>query len=157
MRRRLLIGAVALVITLLVADGVLAWGAHRAEHRAQVRAEALSSASSRVAQLLSYSATTFAHDRSVALAQTTGSFRREYAALLAKTVAPTAAAKRITTRAQVTGAGVVSSTADRVVVLVFLTQTTTAPGATTQVTSSRADVTLTRTAGAWLISRLQPV
>lgn len=157
MSRRLVAIAVVVLLALVVVDGVLAWGAHRGDGRAQQRADALSSAAARLPQLLGYRWRTFPHDRDVALAQTTGSFHDEYASLLATTVAPAAAAKRITTAAKVTGVGVVSDDRRQVVVLAFLTQTTTAPGATVQVTTSRVDVTMTRTARGWLISKLQPV
>lgn len=157
MTRRLAVVVGLVLVALVLADAVLLWGARGAGGREQARTDALGSASSRLPQLLGYDYTTFAHDRRVALAQTTGGFREEYAALLDKTVAPTAAAKRIHTSAKVTGAGVVGSSGKDVVVLVFLTQTTTAPGAQAQVTASRVDVTMTHTSHGWLISQVQPV
>jgi Mce-associated membrane protein len=155
--RRLCAAGIALVAVLVITDGVLSWGAHRAESRARARADALSSASSRLPQLLTYSYGTFARDGSIALAQTTGSFHDSFASLLRTSVAPAAATKKITTSAKVTAAGVVRERGGEVTVLAFLTQTTTAPGSAPQVTTSRVDVTMKQIGRGWLIAGVQPV
>jgi len=54
-------------------------------------------------------------------------------------------------------AGVVSGDGDQVVVLLFLTQTTTAKGDRSSVSGSRVEVTLKRTGDDWKIAGPQPV
>lgn len=130
--------------------------AHRAEADADARSEALNSAEERVPELLSYESSTLDDDLEHALAQTTGDFADDYGTILEDVVKPEARARKISTVAEVTAAGVVRGDRDRVVVLVFLTQTTTTRGRQS-VSGSRVEVTMAPADDAWKIAGLKPV
>lgn len=157
-RRRPLVIVMSLVVVLLLAASVyLFLGARHASDRSQARLDAMKSAKARIPLLLSYQYKTLSHDRAVALEQTTGAFHKDYETILSTVVVPTATRKKISTTAKVSSAAVVSGNSQRVVVLVFLTQSTTAANAGSQITGSRVNVTMTHTAGGWKISSLDPV
>lgn len=88
--------------------------------------------------------------------QTTGTFSDDYAKLVNEVVRSTAKNRQISTKATISGAGVISQRGNDVLLVVFLTQRTTAPGATPSVTSSEVDVTMRRTGGTWKVSALSP-
>lgn len=72
-------------------------------------------------------------------------------------VAPTAQEQKITTRVRVDAVGVVEADVDRVVVLAFLTQTTTSGTGAPVLRGSRVEVTMHHEDEAWLIAGLEPV
>lgn len=151
---------VALVLLLALAGAVLTTiQADRSAGLADARAEALDAARTRVPLLLSYEHATLADDLDRALAQTTGAFEDDYRKILGGVVAPTAGERRISTSAAVQAAGVVpdGDDADRVVVLLFLTQTSTAGDGAPTVTGSRVEVTMLRAGSVWKIAGLEPV
>jgi len=147
----------ALCLVLLALAVFVGVQAHLAASSAQARADALAAAKSRVPDLLSYRTATLDQDLDRALDQTTGSFTDDYRRILTDVVEPTAKRRGISTEASVSAAGVVSGDRDEVVVLVFLTQTTTAAGDRSSVSGSRVEVTLKRTGDGWKIAGLQPV
>jgi Mce-associated membrane protein len=155
MTRRLLVAAVLLV--LVAADVVLVLGAHSSSTRSEDRSEAIAAARARVPEMFSYASASLDADLDHAVAQTTGSFRAEFRNLLDTVVTPAAKTGQISTSAKVTAAGVVRSSKDTVVVLVFLTQTTTKAGAAPSATGSRVDVTMRHTSGRWLVADLATV
>lgn len=71
---------------------------------------------------------------------------------------PAAKERGISTRAEVTAAGIVSATGHRrrVTVLVFLTQTTTAQGRRSTLSGSRVEVTMERSGADWKVASLNP-
>ena len=71
-------------------------------------------------------------------------------------MANAATTKKISTKATLNGAGVVKGTNDKVTVLVFLTQTTTAPGVAPSVSTTRVEVQMQRADDAWKIAGLTP-
>jgi Mce-associated membrane protein len=144
------------LVLLAAAAGYSTWGAHRAKQIENARDEALSAARTRVPVLLSYQSSRLEADLSVAAEQTTGSFREDYREVLSSVVAPTAEDRGISTRAEVTAAGIVSAEDDSVTVLVFLTQTTTARGQRPTVSGSRVEVLMEPDGAAWKIAGLQP-
>ncbi len=150
-----LVVGVAAVIVATVA-------AHRASAVTSARAEALAAAKERVPALLGYDAATLDADLATADDQTTGGFHADYGRILDEVVRPTATRRGISTTATVDAAGVVRGTRDRVVVLLFLTQTTTAAEAEdggkggTSVSGSRVEVTMERVGDAWRIAGLEP-
>jgi len=158
-RRRTIIAVTALVIAGLgVTDYVLAGRAADRTESTSAEHAAVTAAKTRVPAILSYSYKTLAHDLQLAQASTTGSFHSDYQKLLATVVEPSATSKKIVNKATVTGAAVVTGNASHVVVLVFVTQTTTsADGGTPLVSGSRVNVTMTKTHGQWLVSALDPV
>ncbi|GAB3854012.1 hypothetical protein GCM10028801_07420 [Nocardioides maradonensis] len=155
-RNRLLVLAAVVVLALAAAVTTFV-GAHGAQATADARTAALEAATTRVPALLSYRVESLAADLAVANQQTTGSFAADYAKILATVVKPTATKNGISTDAEVSSAGVVSGDANRVVVLVFLTQTTTNKAQRQSVSGSRVEVTLQRTGDTWKIADLQPV
>jgi hypothetical protein len=152
--RLVALGAVLAALALAVLAGVQAYVA---ASTADARADALDAAKTRVPVLLSYDKATLDEDLDRALDQTTGSFADDYEKILTEVVEPTAKRRGISTEASVSAAGVVSGDRDEVVVLLFMTQTTTAKGDRSSVSGSRVEVTLKRAGDDWKIAGLQPV
>lgn len=155
--------AAGVLVLLVAAAAFTIVQAHRAAGLAEARTDALAAAKERVPALLGYDAATLDADLATAADQTTGDFRTDYGKILDEVVKPTATQRGISTSATVDAAGVVSGTRDRVVVLLFLTQTTTtAKGEDggkggTSVSGSRVEVTMTRDGDRWRIAGLRPV
>lgn len=147
----------ALLVLAVIAAVVAGVGAHRAAATTDARADALAAAKQRVPALLSYENATLDDDLRRALAQTTGAFTADYGTLLDDVVKPTATARRISTSASVNAAGVVSGGRDRVVVLLFLTQTTVGGRGGSSVSGSRVEVTMARAGDDWKIAGLKPL
>jgi Mce-associated membrane protein len=152
--RTIALGAIVLSLALAV---FAALQAHRAAADASARTEALDAAKQRVPDLLSYENASLEADLDHALDQTTGSFTNDYEKILRDVVEPTAKRRGISTEASMSAAGVVSGDRDGVVVLVFLTQTTTAKGDRSSVTGSRVEVTMERAGSEWKIAGLKPL
>jgi len=143
----LLAFAAATVFTLLDAQ---------ASGKENARREALAVATDRVPLLLTYSYRTLEEDLARSKEQTVGEFRADYSTLLDEAVTPAATEKKISTVAALTGAGTVDAEGSDVTVLVFLTQTTTAPGVAPSINTSRVEVTMRRTGSTWKIAGLTP-
>lgn len=159
LRLRTVIVAV-LVVALLAAaaaDVVLTLRVRERDRVSAAEQAAMSQAATRLPTLLSYSSKTLDHDLDAAVASTTGSFRDDYRTVLEQQVRPNAQGARLTTVASVDGLAVVSGDADRVVVLAFLTQTTTEGSRDPQSSATRVEATLDRVGDAWLVSDLKPV
>ncbi len=154
-RSRIIASAVVLVALALAA--FVSLQAHRAAATSEARTDALSAAKTRVPDLLSYDKATLEEDLDRALDQTTGSFADDYEQILTEVVEPTAHRRGISTKAVISAAGVVSGDRDEVVVLLFLTQTTTAKGDRSSVSGSRVEVTMARVGDDWKIAGLKPV
>jgi Mce-associated membrane protein len=148
---------VGLVLLSAVAAVFFGFQAHRAEAEANARTDALVAARERVPKLLSYDASTLETDLENARAQTTGDFAADYGEILDAVVKPQAKARKISTTAMVSAAGVVRGDSEEVVVLLFLTQTTTSGKGGTTVAGSRVEVTMTPVDGGWKIASLKPV
>jgi len=149
--------AFAVVLLAFAVAVVAGWQARVAIADSSARSDALAAAKTRVPDLLSYESSTLAADLDRAASQTTGDFTTDYRKVLTDVVEPTAAKQGISTSASVSAAGVVSGDRDKVVVLVFLTQTTTAKGGRSSVSGSRVEVTLKPVASGWKIAGLKPV
>ncbi len=152
--RLLALGAVLVAVGMAVVAGLQA---QRAAETSDARADALEAAKIRVPVLLSYDKATLAEDLDRALDQTTGSFADDYEQILTEVVEPTAQRRGISTDASISAAGVVSGDRDEVVVLLFLTQTTTGKGDRSSVSGSRVEVTMERDGDEWKIAGLMPV
>lgn len=120
------------------------------------REEALSAAQDRVPVLLTYSYRTLKDDLARSADQTTGKFQSEYRELVKEVVEKTATQKKVSTNAEVTGVGVVKGDRHKVVVLVFLTQTTTSPGEAPSKVLNRVEVAMEPTDDGWKIASLTP-
>lgn len=156
-RWRRVVAVAAVLVALALAVVVAVMGNQRASARDDARDAALEAARTRVPALLSYDAATLAEDLERAGEQTTGAFEGDYRTILDEVVSPTAGKRGISTRAEVAHAGVVSGDGDQVVVLVLLTQTTTAQDQGPTVSGSRVEVTLRQDDGDWKIAGLKPV
>ena len=120
--------------------------------------EVITAASNQVATVLSYDYRQLDEDFDRALAVLTPRFRKSYLSTTAKGVRPLAEKYKAISSAQVTSAGLVEGTADRVVVLVFVAQTATNSQLTApRLDRSRIKTTLVRNGDRWLIDNLQPV
>ena len=152
--------AVAAVVAVLVA-GLAAVAATRTSHRTAVDTageNALDAATSAVATVLSYDYRHLDQDFRTAESRLTPRFRKQYIATTAKGVQPLADKYKAISTAQVTSAGLVSATPDRVTVLVFVAQTVTNSQLTApRLDRSRINVTMARTGGHWLIDGLSPI
>jgi Mce-associated membrane protein len=149
-----------LIVGLLVA-GVAAAGlfgvlAAKESGKADDRRDALAAATERVPVLLTYSFRTLKDDLARSKDQTVGTFQADYSQLLDDVVTRAATEKKISTQAALTGAGVVDAEGDKVTVLAFLTQTTTAPGSAPSVNTSRVEVTMQHVGDTWKIAGLTP-
>lgn len=140
-----------------VAFASVAWaGARHERGLINDQRNALAAAQTRVPLLLSYNYATLKKDLARSQEQATGQFQSDYRLLLNEVVGSTAAARHISTKATVTGAGVISQQGEDVTVLAFLTQRTTAPGATASVTTTEVDVTMRHVGETWKVARLSP-
>jgi Mce-associated membrane protein len=121
-------------------------------------AEAIAAASNQVSTVLSYDYRHLDEDFARATALLTPRFRKSYLSTTAKSVKPLAEKYKAISSAQVTSAGLVEGSADRVVVLVFVAQTATNSQLTApRLDRSRIKTTLVRSGDRWLIDNLQPV
>lgn len=119
---------------------------------------ALSAAKSAVHTILSYDYRAISADITHAKADTTGVFARQYASTASKLLSEAKQVKAIV-QATVGAAGVVSTSPNEVVALLFVDQASVrqTPGQsqpTTRIDQSRVRVTMTRVAGRWLVSDL---
>ncbi|MCW2751419.1 MAG: hypothetical protein JWR83_2529 [Aeromicrobium sp.] len=156
-RGRWLAALVALIVVVAVADVFLYRDAHHQSAVANARADAVTSAKTRLPAMLSYKYTSLDGDLAIASGNATGSFRTQYATLLREVVAPNALKKKISTSATVTGSSVVSGDNKQVVVLLFVTQRTTTGKAKPVLTGSRIEVQMTKTDKGWFVSKITPV
>ncbi|WP_406478486.1 hypothetical protein [Streptomyces sp. NBC_01615] len=160
-RRRLLTAVLCvLLVAGLVAVAVLGWRYREGVQAEQARGQALTAARQAAPVVLSYDYRHLDRDFTAARARLTGHFRDEYSKTTTTVVGPTARKYHGVVKATVaapTGGSpagsVISASADRAVVLLFVNQVTTS----TQVSGSRVDLnrvrmTLTRTAGGWKVS-----
>lgn len=156
-RRRLVTLLAVLTMVLAGAAGAAAWRVDQLDDRNSVGADAVAAVRERVPLLLSYRYATLEEDLDTALDQTAGDFTDEYGDLIDDVVRTAATERRIITEANVNAAGVVSvESDDEVVVLVFLTQSTTSRSSPDPVVSgSRVEVTMQRMDSDWLIAGLE--
>ena len=161
-RQQLRIAVVASVAVLaLCAAALAAVAATRVSHRHaldRARENATAAATSGVATVLSYDYRHLATDFQRAEGLLTSKFRKEYDKTTAAGVEPLAKKYQARSTAQVSAAGTISTTTDRVVVLVFVDQTVTnSQLSAPRLDRSRIDVTLVEQGGRWLIDRLSPI
>jgi Mce-associated membrane protein len=156
-----LVSLVALVVVAVAMAALGAVVAARLSGRHGVdraRTEAIAAATSGAATVLSYNYRSLDADFTKAEALLTPAFRKSYEATTAKAVQPLAARYKAVSTAQVSAAGVVTASAGRATVLVFVSQQVT----NTQLAAPRLDrsrivVELVHQHGRWLIDKLTPV
>ncbi|MFE9863451.1 hypothetical protein ACFYPZ_11955 [Streptomyces sp. NPDC005506] len=160
-RRRLLTAALCvLLLAGLVAATVLGWRYREGVRAEQARGQALAAARQAAPVVLSYDYRHLDRDFAAARARLTGHFRDEYRKTTTTVVGPTARKYHGVVKATVAqpaggspAASVISASADRAVVLLFVNQVTTS----TQVSGSRVDLnrvrmTVALTSDGWKVS-----
>lgn len=157
-RQMLLRAMVALVLTAIVALGIVGWRYLDTTGREQRTAEALDAARARTVAVLGYDAATLDTDLATARTHVTAPFADRFDALARDVIALTAREQGIRTTAQVARAAVLSSEPDRVTVLLFVDQdTTTAADPQPRRSATQVTVTMARVDGQWLIADLTPI
>jgi Mce-associated membrane protein len=149
----------ALLVLALLAVAAFVTVALRARHADRVEAArdaAVTSAQSKAVDLLSYDYRHLDRDFATARKALTGGFRADYQATTSKVVRPGALQYRAVVKAEVAAVSVVSASEDRVVVLLFVNQTTTSTRLDgPKVDLNRVRLTMTKVGKDWLVSDVQ--
>ena len=154
-RQRPVAGVVLLVATLslTLTAGLLVLRVRAAAGTEQARRQGQTAAEAAAVDLLSYDYRHLDRDLARARRSLTGRFADDYAATTEKVVRPTAGQVHAVVRAEVAASSVVRATADQVVVLLFVDQTTTSTRLQEpKVDLDRVRITLQPRAGRWLVS-----
>ena len=147
-------GALALV-ALLVLAGVLAWQVRPDAAGQRAEREALAAAQDAARAALSYDHRTLEQDVAAAEELATGTFLEEYRASTADLAEQARAGEAVVT-AEVHAASVVSSSRTRVVVLLFVDQTTSRKDRDSpRVDQSRLRLEMRPVGGEWRVASLQ--
>jgi Mce-associated membrane protein len=150
--------AAVLCVPLVAALVVLLLRESDAVAEEDARAEALAAAVTAATDVLSFDYRTLDQDVATAQADTTGLFAREYRQT-ADALKQQAADVRAIVQATPSRPGVISATADEVVILVFVDQASVrqvagAKRPTTRIDQSRVRMTMTKVGDRWLVSQL---
>lgn len=146
-----------LIVGLAACAGYLLWkdSSLRAAQAASV--SAVPAATDSTIMMLSYKPDTVQKDLEAASEGLTGAFKDSYNALTHDVVIPGAQQKQISAVATVPAAAVVSATAKRAVVMVFVNQTTIVGADPPTATASTVRVTLDKVGERWLVSDFTPI
>lgn len=152
---RLLAGLLALTLSALAAFGLVAYRV-RADHRVEsARDQAVAAARDHAETILSYDYRHLGADFAAARTTLTGAFARAYKVTTTKMVRPGAEQYHVVVKAEVASQSVVSATADQVVVLLFVNQTTTSTRLDgPRVDLNRVRLTLVKVDGRWLVNKV---
>jgi Mce-associated membrane protein len=148
----------ALCVGLAAADVVLWLRGRDKPSSGHAQVAAVAAARQAVRDILSYDYRTLKADIAKAKSETTGLFAKQYAGSAEKLLAQ-AGELRAIVRATPSTAGIVSATADEVVVLIFVDQASVKqqPGQktpSTRIDQSRVRMTMTEVDGRWKLSQL---
>jgi Mce-associated membrane protein len=144
------------VVAVAVASVLLATEAHRDDTGERARGAALAAATTEIRQILSYDYRNIGSDLATANSDTTGQFRGQFGILAGQLIGPAATQQHTVTTATVPNASVISATADQVVVLLFIDQSTTSKAQPKpQLTASQIRVTMEYVGGRWLVAQFQ--
>lgn len=158
-RPRLLLMLWGSVLAILLA-AVAFLGVH-VRHNDEVdasRQAAIDAGKEQLVEVLSYNFKTIDEDIAQAKGQLTGKFAEDFGRLADKLIVPTAKKDDIRTDAEVVGASSVSAEPDRVVLLMFVNQTTNSKRSSEpRIDGSRIRLTMARVDDRWLISELTPL
>jgi Mce-associated membrane protein len=142
-------------VAALAMAGAGLWVENRAGAAEDARRDGLAAAVSAAGVILSYDHARIDRDVAAATARTTGRFRTEYRDT-SRAVVPVARQYRAVVKATVTGSAVVSAGPDEVVALLFVDQATRSTRVTgTRIDQARVRLTVERTGGKWLVSRVE--
>lgn len=147
----------AVTVGLAACAGYLQWR-NSSMHAAQAATiSAVPAATDSTIKMLSYKPDTVQKDLESASEGLTGAFRDSYNSLTHDVVIPGAQQKQISAVATVPGAAVVSASAKRAVVIVFVNQTTIVGADPPTATASTVRVTLDKVGERWLVSDFTPI
>jgi Mce-associated membrane protein len=147
----------ALVVALVVVDGMLYPSWRNQPGKAERREQLLASVNSSVAKVLSYDYRHIDQDATAAAANLTGKFKDDYTKSMATTVKHDAPGVKAIVTGEVGSSGISSVSADgnQAVVLVLGQQTVSNTALSTpRLDSVSLRVTMTRVGGKWLIAKL---
>jgi Mce-associated membrane protein len=154
-RDLVLLVALALVLVLAATAGLLLVRAEGADRVERARSEAQAAAEAHAVTLLSYDYRHLDRDFAKARKVLTGSFADDYATTTERVVRPSAEEVEAVVTAEVASSSVVRAEENRVVVLLFVDQTTTSTRLDgPKVDLNRVRLTMTRTGGEWLVSEV---
>jgi Mce-associated membrane protein len=154
-RDPVLLVAGLVVVILLVTAGLLTVRARGADRVEQARTEATAAAEATAVDLLSYDYRHLDRDFARARAGLTGGFVDDYAKTTQTVVRPTATEVMAVVKADVAASSVVRADQNRVVVLLFVNQTTTSTRLDApKVDLNRVRLTMDRVDGRWLVSKV---
>lgn len=153
--RVLLAGLLALALTALAAFGLVGYRVRADQQVETARDQATAAAQGHAVAILSYDYHHLDQDFAAARKTLTGAFARDYAATTRQLVRPGATQYHVVVKAEVAAESVVSATADTVVVLLFVNQTTTSTRlAGPRVDLNRVRLTLVKVNGSWLVNNV---
>jgi Mce-associated membrane protein len=158
LRRRIISVAAlgALAVAAAVSAALLAVAAHHDDATSPVSAAAQQAATTEIKQILSYDYRSLGSDLARAKSDTTGQFSQQFSALAGQIIVPAATQQQTVTTVTVPNVSVVSATADRVVVLLFIDQSTTnKTQRQPQQVAGQVRVTMQQTGGRWLVAQFQ--
>ena len=156
--RPVVLGCVALAVVLTAVLGFLAfraWDEERDLEKAAAASQAVrATLPDMLHDVLSYNFQTFDQNRDKALAQLSPDFREDYQSTL-DTIEETAVEQRRSQDAEVIAVAVVRAEPDEVTTLVFINRTTSTAGSNRErILQDRANVTVVREDGKWLIDEI---
>jgi Mce-associated membrane protein len=152
---RLLAGLLALTLSALSAFGLVAYRVRSDQRVETARDLAMAAAHDHAQTILSYDYRHLDADFAAARATLTGKFARDYKVTTTTLVRPGAEQYHVVVKAEVAAQSVVSATADQVVVLLFVNQTTTSTRLDgPKVDLNRVRLTLVKSGGSWLVNKV---
>jgi Mce-associated membrane protein len=145
-----------LAVGAVVSAVLLAVAAHHDDVASRASTAARQAATTEIQQILSYDYRSLGPDLARAKSDTTGQFTQQFEALAGQIIVPAATQQQTVTRVTVPNASVVSATANRVVVLLFIDQNTTNKARPQpQRVASQVRVTMQQARGHWLVAQFQ--
>lgn len=154
--RRLLVPALALALSLALLATVLLVTRHDPEQRSRDASAARATARSTLEQILSYNHETMTQQIPANQALLTGKFKDEFAATMTKTIVPLAQKDKTVVKARAYEVGVMSQTADTVVVQAFVNQARTSDAQKEpSIDQNRVIATMKHVGNRWLVSALK--
>jgi Mce-associated membrane protein len=150
-----LLVAVAVVLALAATAGLLVLRAQAADRLERARGAAEAAAETHAVTLLSYDHRHLDRDFAQARKVLTGAFADDYAATTEKVVRPSAQEVKAVVTAEVAASSVVRAEPGRVVVLLFVDQTTTSTRLDgPKVDLNRVRLTMVESGGDWLVGQV---
>jgi Mce-associated membrane protein len=144
-----------LALALVAAAGILAYRVHEDQAADSARGAATAAARTAARQVLSYDHRHLDADFAGASKLLTGPFKDQYARTTRTVVRPTAVKYQAVVKADVVATSVIRGTGDRVVLLLFVNQTTTSTRLSgPRVDLNRVRMTMAKVDGKWLVRGL---